>query len=506
MLHHRGMDIASLHFGNLVGAIVAFVLGLGLLARKPPDRASIRNVLVLLGLFVLIELGARLADRMAAEKMVAFATGLAAFGIGAVLIRFVVSFGFRVILPALRFNLARIIEDLTVTGLQVAWLLYWLHLVGLDPASLLTTSAVITAVLAFSMQDTLGNVLGGVVLQLDDSLKIGDWVRIDDISGQVVDVRWRHTAIETRNRETVVIPNGWLVKNRFTVIGSRSDAKTRWRRWVWFNVDAEAPPAKVLQALEDSVQLAEIPNVLTDPPPNAVLMEVGKHINRYALRYWMGNPRADDPTDSNVRTHALAALARNRIRLAVPQEERMHLQEIDQRSAMDAEDIARRRRALDDIELFAPLTDAERAALAPRLISAPFVRGDTITRQGAVAHWLYLLASGEADIWAEDNGARTHIATLRSGSVFGEMGMLTGEPRRATVTAKTDVECLRLDKSSFESILRARPDIAEGLANVMVARRTELEAARENANAKTSGVPQHAAMLAKIRDFFGLTT
>jgi hypothetical protein len=244
--------------------------------------------------------------------------------------------------------------------------------------------------------------------------------------------------------------------------------------------------------------------VLKDPPPNAVLMEVGKHVHRVALRYWMNNPRADDPTDSAVRQHALAALARNRIRLAVPQEERMHIQEQEQRTLTVAEDTARRRRALENIELFASLTDDERAALAPRLISAPFVKGDTITRQGAVAHWLYMIASGEADIWAEDNGNRTHIATLQTGAVFGEMGMMTGEPRRATVTAKTDVECLRLDKSSFESILRARPDIAEEIATVIVKRRTELEAARENAHAKTSAVPQHTVMLARIRDFFGL--
>ena len=40
----------------------------------------------------------------------------------------------------------------------------------------------------------------------------------------MVEIRWRYTAVETRNRETVVIPNGWLMKNRFTLIGSRSDA------------------------------------------------------------------------------------------------------------------------------------------------------------------------------------------------------------------------------------------------------------------------------------------
>lgn len=91
-----------------------------------------------------------------------------------------------------------------------------LRTAGVDLTSSFTTSAVITAVIAFSMQDTLGNILGGIVLQLDDSVGVGDWVRVDEVSGRIVDIRWRHTAIETRNRETVIVPNSWLMKNRFT--------------------------------------------------------------------------------------------------------------------------------------------------------------------------------------------------------------------------------------------------------------------------------------------------
>lgn len=71
----------------------------------------------------------------------------------------------------------------------------------MDPTSLFATSAVITAVLAFAMQDTLGNVLGGVALQLDNSLRVGDWVKLDDVSGRVTDVLWRFTAVGTRNHE-----------------------------------------------------------------------------------------------------------------------------------------------------------------------------------------------------------------------------------------------------------------------------------------------------------------
>ena len=89
---------------------------------------------------------------------------------------------------------------------------------------IVTTSAVITAVIAFSMQDTLGNLLAGVSIQLDNSIAIGDWLQVETTQGRVVEINWRATTIETRNWETVVIPNSHLLKQRFTVLGRRQNA------------------------------------------------------------------------------------------------------------------------------------------------------------------------------------------------------------------------------------------------------------------------------------------
>ena len=111
-----------------------------------------------------------------------------------------------------------------------------LRYAGLDLGSIVATSAMITAVVAFAMQDTLGNILGGLALQMDNSIEIGDWIKVDDISGRVVDIRWRSTLVETRNWETVVFPNSQLMKNKFLVLGRRTDQPVQWRRWVWFNV------------------------------------------------------------------------------------------------------------------------------------------------------------------------------------------------------------------------------------------------------------------------------
>jgi CRP-like cAMP-binding protein/small-conductance mechanosensitive channel len=498
------VNTGPLHYEISIGIGVALLLGLLLLALRPRERAGTRNLLVMLGFLVGIELlGLLLGDSY--PRFAKLAAGAAAVGIGALVIRLGTLLVFRVLLPTVRLQFARIVEDLVSTGLTAGWLLFWLHGAGLDLASLLTTSAVITAVLAFSMQDTLGNVLGGIVLQLDASVRVGDWVEVDGSSGQVVDVGWRHTAVETRNRETVVIPNGWLVKNRFTVIGSRSDPKPRWRRWVWFNLDLGVAPSRVCQVLEDAVGESDIPHVVREPAASAVLMEVRDGFARYALRYWMSEPRADDPTDSLVRMHALAALARHGIALAVSREERLITKENDaRRAALHATELARRRLALAEVELFAALSDEERDRLAEALVSAPFVQGDTITRQGAVAHWLYLLVAGEADVWSEHAGGRTHVALLKPGAVFGEMGLMTGEPRRATITARTDVECLRLDKAAFEAVLRARPDLAGELSNVIVRRLGELDTVREAASAGRGPAPAQDAIRARIRSFFGL--
>ena len=483
----------------------ALALALALLALRPSDRASVRNALILLGACALAVVAEELTVTMGAHAAAAVAAEFAGVLAGVVLIRLATMFVFRVTLPALQAHPARIVEDIATALLIIGWGLAWLRLSGVDPTGLVATSAVITGVVAFSMQDTLGNVLGGVVLQLDRSLRVGDWVRVDDVAGRVIEITWRHTAIETRNRETVVIPNGWLIKNRFTVIGSRGDARAAWRRWVRLNVDLEAPPTRVCAVLEAAVRDAEIAHVAESPRPSALLMEIGPRYGGYALRYWLDDPQFDDATDSEVRTHLLVALSRHGMKLGVPYEEQLAIRDDEaHRETKRADERGRRLAAISAMELFAPLTPEERESIAGHLAYAPFVAGDVITRQGATAHWLYLMISGQADVWVDTPAGRKPIATLEAGNVFGEMGMMTGEPRRATVGARTDVVCYRLDKSGFETIIKARPDIAEAISRVLAARETELQSRRGLGDAGGSAAGRHADIHQRIRAFFGL--
>ena len=498
------MSATSLFRAEVATAMaVALALGVLLLAIRPKDRASTRNALVLLVVCAVAGAADTLVGSMGARSFAGILADASTVLAGVVLIRLVGILVFRVLLPAVRASPARIVEDLVTAALMIAWGLVWLRVAGVDLGSLITTSAVITGVVAFSMQETLGNILGGVVLQLDQSVRVGDWMKVEDTSGIVVEIRWRYTAVETRNRETIVIPNGWLMKNRFTIIGSRSDPSPLWRRWLWFDLDIAHPPPRVCEVLVKAVTDAEIPNVARDPGPTAVLMKVEYGIGRYALRYVLDDPRPDDVTDSVVRAHVLASLTRHSMEVVVPREERLMVKENEAyRLAQHQKEIARRQAALAKVDLFGSLSEAERAELAEHLVYAPFVKGDTVTRQGAVAHWLYLIVSGHGDVWVDTPSGRTHVSTLTPGNVFGEMGMMTGEPRRATITAHTDLECYRLDKTGFEKVLRSRPDIASEITRVLVQREGELSWRRDAAQA--NGRVRHDDILARIRGFFGL--
>jgi small-conductance mechanosensitive channel len=483
---------------------IALAMGLALLMLRPADRASTRNALVMLAICTAATLAEAVLASFVGAEAAAIAADVSSVLAGLVIIRLATLFLFRLLLPAIRVRPARIAEDIATAAMYVGWGFVWMRLSGMKPESLFATSAVVTAVLAFAMQDTLGNVLGGVLLQLDSSIRVGDWVRVDDVSGRVVEIRWRHTAVETRGGETVVFPNGWLIKNRFTVVGSRYSPDLPWRRVIRVNVDLSAAPNDVCRVLEESVRNAVIPNVAAKPAPTAVMMDVAARYGSYALRYWLTEPAADDPTDSMVRAHAIAALQRAGMKLGVPFQEQLDINDdAEHRAAAEESEMRHRTDALGRVDLFKPLSDAERESLARHLVYAPFVAGDVITRQGAVAHWLYLVVAGEADVWLDAPGGRKRVATISSGTVFGEMGMMTGAARTATVTARTDTVCYRLDKEGFAQIIRARPDIAEAVSHVLAPRQAQLNEVRIAAGqARESDHGED--ILARIRSFFGL--
>jgi small-conductance mechanosensitive channel/CRP-like cAMP-binding protein len=489
-----------------IAALVIAFCGLVLLRTHPNERRATLRTLVVAGVgfavWYTLDIFAQHYQRTP------FTTWLLELALLLLMIagaRIGIRFIFRVVLG--RFGFTRILQDIVFALALIAWLLLRLRMGGMDLSGIVTTSAVVTAAVAFSLQETLGNLFGGLALQLDNSCGVGDWVRIDDKIGQIIGVRWRYTSVATIAGETFLIPNGFMIKNRISVVAHRGEQVVPWRRHIYFNVVYSIPPAHVIQTVTAALTASSIENVAADPRPICMLSDITGSSARYDVRYGIINPGTEEPTASAVRMHVFAALARAGISLSMP-EQLIHLIQQDERYAalQQKHELVWRSAALRRVEIFASLDEHELTTLAQGVHVAPFAPGDTITRQGSSAQCLFVLGEGEVEVFVEgENGSRRELAKLAAPGYFGEMGLMTGAPRTATVIALTDVVCYRVDKEAFETILLARPQIVEHISSTLAARQIANERTLASTDTVTATHTRAQELLRRIRSFFGLS-
>lgn len=501
---------AFIREGSAGSTITALVLVALTMVSQRLARTDHRGVRVLVGSFVLHCLGVAAAALAAVyhSSLIDEARLVVHLGFAWVSLLTFASLVFEVLLPRMGVGILRLVEDIFVAVVGMILTGIVAARAGFDLTGIIATSAVLTAVIGLALQDTLGNTLGGLTLQFDGSIRVDDWIKVGDITGRVSEIRWRYTALESRNWETILIPNSRLVKEAVVVLGRRAGQPRQWRRWVWFQVDFRYAPSRVIEVVHAAMRGAPIENVSASPIPNCVLMDYTDSVARYAVRYWLTDLAADDPTDCAVRLRLYAALERASIPLALPAHAIFMTEDNSKRRERKRQaDHAKRLAALENVPIFQPLTGVERDELADALIHSPFARGEVITRQGQQAHWLYCILDGQVSVRVAVDGLETEVAVLGPGEVFGEMSLLTGEPRAASAVAISDVECWRLEKEAFQEVLRKRPEFAGPIANLLAGRRVGLLAAREKLDDKTRGTrlrQEETDVLVRMRRFFGL--
>jgi small-conductance mechanosensitive channel/CRP-like cAMP-binding protein len=453
----------------------------------------------LLGLWLAQRYETLFESKIAADIAREGALALIAIGFARVLILFVFQTLFA------RRGIPRILDDFVIALVLVGYTIYRLHSIGVNLAGLITTSAVLTGALAFSAQETLGNLWGGIALQVEKTCRIGDWIRIDDHVGQVVQIRWRYMAIATNSNETIVIPNSAVMKNRLVLLARRGEERAKYRRAVPFEIDLEQAPSRVIARIDEAFERAEIPNMATDPKPFVVCEKFDENAIEYALMYHIIDLRRDLWTDSEVRAHLYAAIKRAGFTIPFPHRV---VEMRDERSESAEKDRVARLKAINDSDLFASLTENERSSLAAELHPCFYAGDDVVFRAGEAADSLYLLAQGRVQIAREDGGrARQKLATLSAPSYFGEMGLLLGQARLATVVVDGEAQCYRLDKGGFDAILQARPELAEMLAKVLAARQAANDATMQALDAEARARQQSGRateLVRRIQSFFGL--
>src|SRR5690625_3303557 len=468
------------------------------------SRGMLRFTALMLFLFLLFLISEALLNAADARSAASIFHYGALFTLGIVLIRQVGLCWFRLLLPRVNLHPPRILEELIILLGYVGWTLFLLSDVGLELSSLVTSTAVVTAVLAFAMQDTLGNILSGLALQLDQSICLGDWLEFEGMFGEVVQVQWRHTAIMTRFGEKILIPNSDLMKNRVKIIGGHT-VPGRYITLFFYGTYA-VPPTEVVEAVQQTLSKTHIEGSLPARPPIVQVMDFEKGQITYALRCWIGEPGRIGAIHSVIWQHLYALYQGNGWYLLASNQE---LSIVTHRHKQDSLTRTHRHTSqekldfLQRVKLLAPLNNEELNQLSTQLKTVYYVRGATLIEQGTAGESMFIVMSGRAAIYVQLQDSKHCVAVLGSGQVFGEMSLMTGEPRQATVIAEENLICYELDKQSFASIIEKRPELAESMAELLSVRAQELEALQDNIHT-TSRPLEKQRLLGSIRNWFGL--
>ena len=403
---------------------------------------------------------------------------------------------FDLVLSRLRVRVPSIVRDLIHISIVALIVLTILYERGLDPLSLVTTSAVLTAVIGLALQGTIANVFAGLALHTDRTLGIGDWVQAGHMIGRIAEIKWRSTSLWTEDGDLVIVPNSRLLDAEVQNLSRPDDVH---RMWVKVGFHYRHPPNEVKRILLDAVRAT--PGVRAEPAADCVLLDFADSAITYALRYWISDFAHHTAIESEVRTRIWYAARRGGLEIPFPIRT-LVMPTIAAAAAAIGQnnEVADHLTALAQSDLFAALNEEARATLAVGMRTIGFGAGEDILREGESGGSLYVMRSGEVMVYLTEDGARHEVATLKPGDFFGEMALMTGEQRPAGYAAKSDTVCAVIDHAALTHVLRAQPKIAEDLSAVLAARGLALDGEWKGRAAEPK-----SRLLAGIRRVFGAT-
>jgi small-conductance mechanosensitive channel/CRP-like cAMP-binding protein len=389
--------------------------------------------------------------------------------------------------PRLLTNLVDVIIWLTAATIITSWVFE-------QPVSgLVATSGVAVAMVGFALKSLISDMFSGIALTLERPFAIGDWVEIGEGTiGRVTGLSWRATSLALLNGTTVHVPNGRMAELVLRVIKV-------WRDEIDIELGYDVPEEQVERLLLSAV--SHLPNLGKHRRADVKIVSMGSTSIKWRLRFWLPDYASHVELRERVQRDLLRALHLADITVA-PTMQRITLERARTPPATHEEAIAD---FLGRVDLFKLLTPDELAELASGLVARKVAAGTRVVRQGDSGASLFLIREGILDVSIEPND--NPVAHLTPGSFFGEMSLLTGEPRSATVTARLNSVLIEIAKERLQPIISHREHLAEELSRVLEERQLHMGrvAAGTGASEDEKSASRPLDLVGRVRAFFGLS-
>src|SRR5213596_3898758 len=365
---------------------------------------------------------------------------------------------------------------------------------------LLAGSGIAAIILGFAGQNLFGGIIAGIQLQISRPFRVGDWLQVGERFAEVMEINWRSTRLRTNDGIYLDIPNNEMVGHAIVNLHYPTEVHAMRIR---VGVEYKNRPNRVKDALFRAASTAN--GVLAEPKVKVFLVDFADFAVIYEIKFYMGNHSRINEINDAVRTNIWYELKRQGITIPFP----IRTLQLERRAARPVqEDYDEARTILRDEPLFECLSDAQIDNLVKEARLNYFGRGENVIKEGAEGDSMFVLLQGAARVWVSRNGTSIPIATLSAGDCFGEMSLLTGESRTATVQAESDCYVLEIGKPVMAEVIRDSPDCLERLSEMLARRKLEnegviKEAASQSQNEKKER-EYRANFLRRLRTFFEL--
>jgi len=369
--------------------------------------------------------------------------------------------------------------------------------VRINLVSLVTASAVLTAVIGLAAQETLKDLFAGITLQLDPPFRLGDWISIGESSGVVTSLTLMNTEIIRFDGSVVVLPNSFVAEEHLRRLRADDPLGVHFK----IGLDYSYPPAKAQRLL--SGVLSRNQSVLADPPPSVWIDSYGDSAIVYGfLAYAQGSSQfAMRDLRSCLLLEIWYALRREgqTIPFPVRQIQAQRRKDASRHELVNAS-IAERLEALRCNPLFSALDVDLLQRLAVLTSIQEYAPGESVVVEGDDDDDLFQIVTGRLEVCRTQpaDGRLAVIATLNDGDIFGEMSLLLDAPRSATVRALVDCRLLRVERQHIAALLDQDPTLVESLAQIVAHRQRSLDAFNTKALSE-SGLD----ILATMKHLFG---
>jgi hypothetical protein len=232
----------------------------------------------------------------------------------------------------------------------------------------------------------------------------------------------------------------------------------------------------------------------------------------YDVRFWITDFARKPNISDAIRSRIWYCLQRAGISIPFPISDiYLHTVEPDHEEKRKSEindDIIRE---LTKIDLFKPLSELDISILADSSSILRYTRGESIVSQGDMGDSLFIIHSGSVEVTLRTGkNDPVPVANLAAGACFGEMSLLTGEPRSATVSALEETQVVVVRKDGLKTIFESNPSLMEPLSEMLAKRQSELDASRKAASSRRKRDDDNAGdghrddIFARVRAFFKL--